>query len=448
MLQRLLLFLTIIVILPVMHSAQSSKNKTWPEQAWGIGMSMRVASMPFSSEEKAVGTVVPMFWYRGEKWYMRGMEGGYRFFDAHNWRFALIGRMHFFDAPKEYQNQLQGDNIDWGFQAHYNFYGPYYFDIEIMTDVVVNEGVWRANPSNNIRFGYEAESERISFNSFFEFKIKSENYNSYYFGLNQVKVKSGTDMSIGAIAYFHIISNLHVFGAAKLTLLDRNARNVNIVGDETTVSVNSDLHGQVFAGIGFSNDPTTRPKKKLRNTAYVRVGQGFATPSTLAQILHFESSPDTNNNKLTSIFYGQPLTDELFGLPLEIYMTPGFTFHWPSDVQTGSFELGLAVKLYYTIKWPIRWRLGAAEGLSWVNKVPYMEANSLAEKDYKPSNLMNFLDFSIDFNIGDIFGNEPLQHWWLGYYIHHRSSIFETAQQFGRISGGSNYHTIYLQWNW
>ncbi|MDF5089150.1 MipA/OmpV family protein, partial [Vibrio parahaemolyticus] len=34
---------------------------------------------------------------------------------------------------------------------------------------------------------------------------------------------------------------------------------------------------------------------------------------------------------------------------------------------------------------------------------------------------------------------------WVGYSLHHRSAIFESASQFGRIKGGSNYNTIYFQ---
>jgi outer membrane protein len=317
-----------------------------------------------------------------------------------------------------------------------------------MSDIVVNDDVWRGNPTANLRLVHELGQRGLKLDSFFELKLKSSKYNSWYFGLDQADVSGGIDASVGFLAVYNLISNLYIYGAGRLTLLDPNARSVEIKNNNIDVRVNSDVHAQVYFGFGFSNDVTKPKKKELRNGAYWRVGQGFATPSTLAQILNFESTPDTNNNKLTSIFYGYPVTDELFGLPLEIYMSPGFTYHWPSDVQPGSFELNFVVMLYYTIKWPIRWRLSAGEGISWVNKVPYMEANSLAQKDYVPSNLMNYLDFSIGFNIGDIFGNEPLKQWWLGYYIHHRSSIFETAQHFGRISGGSNYHTIFVMWNY
>lgn len=63
------------------------------------------------------------------------------------------------------------------------------------------------------------------------------------------------------------------------------------------------------------------------------------------------------------------------------------------------------------------------------------------------SNLMNYLDISFDFNIGDMVGKPEWDHLWVGYGLHHRSSIFEKASQFGRIKGGSNYNTIYLQYD-
>ena len=107
----------------------------------------------------------------------------------------------------------------------------------------------------------------------------------------------------------------------------------------------------------------------------------------------------------------------------------------------------LGIKAYYTIKWPLRWRLGVAEGLSYVSDITYIEAAEMEEKGYRSSELMNYLDFSIDVNLGDLIGVKGLEDAWLGYSIHHRSSIFESASQFGRIKGGSNYNTIYLQFD-
>ena len=57
----------------------------------------------------------------------------------------------------------------------------------------------------------------------------------------------------------------------------------------------------------------------------------------------------------------------------------------------------------------------------------------MERKGYRPSELMNYLDFLLDINLGDVFNSPKLQNTWLGYSIHHRTSIFESAQQFGRI---------------
>ena len=83
--------------------------------------------------------------------------------------------------------------------------------------------------------------------------------------------------------------------------------------------------------------------------------------------------------------------------------------------------------------------------------IPHVEDTELRAKGYEPSQLLNYLDLSVDVNLGDLFGwigaRETLTPLWLGYDVHHCSAIFETAQQFGRIKGGSNVQMVYLQYD-
>ncbi|GAL03682.1 hypothetical protein JCM19237_6576 [Photobacterium aphoticum] len=156
---------------------------------------------------------------------------------------------------------------------------------------------------------------------------------------------------------------------------------------------------------------------------------------------------DPYNNQLTSVFYGHPLTDELFGIPLDIYLTPGFVWHWESEVQSSIQEYVIAIKAYYTFEWPVKWRFGVAEGLSYVSGITHIEQAEMDEKGYEPSQLLNYLDFSVDVNVGDLINQKSLDNLWVGYSLHHRSAIFESASQFGRIKGGSNYNTFYIQYD-
>ena len=151
---------------------------------------------------------------------------------------------------------------------------------------------------------------------------------------------------------------------------------------------------------------------------------------------------------MTSFFFGIPVSDTLFRIPISIYFTPALVRHHSSEVKKDFAEYVVAVKAYYTFNWPIKWRLGAAEGLSYVTKIPYVEQTEMERKDYRPSKLLNYLDFSVDIELGGLFASKYLKNLWLGYGIHHRSGIFQTSSSFGRIKGGSNYNSVYLQYHW
>ena len=150
---------------------------------------------------------------------------------------------------------------------------------------------------------------------------------------------------------------------------------------------------------------------------------------------------------MSSLFYGTRLTETLFTLPIELYFTPGVAWHHSSEVQNDLAEAVVAIKAFYTFELGPRFRLGVAEGLSYVSSLTHIEGSEIEEKGYKPSKLLNYLDFSLDVNMGDLFNSHNMRNMWLGYAIHHRSGIFETSSAFGRIKGGSNYQTIYLQWH-
>ncbi|MEF1278236.1 MipA/OmpV family protein, partial [Vibrio fortis] len=54
---------------------------------------------------------------------------------------------------------------------------------------------------------------------------------------------------------------------------------------------------------------------------------------------------------------------------------------------------------------------------------------------------------SADVNLGDLLNKNSLSNLWLGYSLHHRSGIFTSTSAFGRIKGGSDYNSLYLQWH-
>ena len=406
------------------------------EQDWGIAAAVRVASIPYDTqrvvEDTAVSTFVPMMFYRGDRVFINGTEGGLNLYRYDDWEVNALLRMHFIDIPSSFQNQTGGDTGDVGLQLRYQFDENYYSKLEILSDP-------HGRISSKAALGGDYKTGNWRFRPEASLLWKETAYNSYYYGLTMEPINAGVDIKLGGVASYHVASNLYLLGGAYATRFDGNIRD--------SVIVNEDWQGEVYAGFGFFNDPKKPKKQSLSNRPYWRIAHGWATPSNIGEIFSFNREKDEFDNKLTSVFYGHPLTDELFGLPLDIYLTPGFVWHWSSDVQSSTQEYVMAIKAYFNVNWPVKWRFGVAEGLSYIDNISYIEQSEMDRKGYEPSHLLNYLDFSFDVNLGDLFNYKSLDGVWAGYSLHHRSAIFESASQFGRIKGGSNYNTIYLQFD-
>ncbi len=401
------------------------------EEEWGIGFGMRSASIIFNNENGRVNSLTPLFYYRKDRIYLDGLEGGFHLFENDPWQFTLLGRLRFFDIPEEYQNEIQEDTFDIGGRLRYRFENESHADLEILTDS-------RGDFSAIARLGKSFESDRLDWSPYLEIRYKSRKFNDRFYALTWLgldSVGSGVDYQVGADLRYHVINNLYLLGSMKFRYLDSSARHAQLV--------TSNWEAKYFLGFGFFNDKKEK-HKDIGIKPYIRIAHGWATPTNLKYILYGNFDRDEYNHQMTSIFYGHPLTDSLFTLPIHVYLTTGFAHHYSSSVQDNSQEFVLAFKAYYTIPLPIRIRIGAAEGMSYITGVTHVENENMESEGVEPCKLMNFLDFSYEINIGDIFRNQPLKDMWLGFSIHHRSSIFETAQHFGRIHGGSNYPSVHL----
>jgi len=428
---KILLITLLICSVLAAEDNQTSPSK-YSEQEWGIGVVYRSGTIPYATEDSVVGSLVPMLFFENEYIFMHGTESGIKMYESDDWRVSAISRMHFVDIPQQYQNIVQADTNDVGFQLRYKLKNDQFIDFEVMNDL-------HGRLYSDIRYSTHFENGSFEYKPYAQLQWNTSKYNTYYYGLNQEDISSGLEALIGVDARYHVWSNLYLLAKAQARFLGEDTRD--------SIYIEDDIEGELFLGFGFFNDKGKPKKEELSISPYVRIAHGWATPSNLNDIITGNTEKDPYNNQLTSLFYGYPLTDEIFGFPLEFYLTPGFVYHHSSEVQDATQEYVLAIKAYYTL--PLSWkmRFGFAEGISYIDNVTYIEQTEMDEKGYRSSNLLNYLDFSLDLHLGDVFG-EKLDQIWLGYSIHHRSAIFESSSRFGRIKGGSNYNSVYLQWHY
>lgn len=428
----LLLLLLPFSIFAQQDPALLEKNK-WSESVpeWGIAVGVRTASIPYTgSPEETVSDFVPKMYYEGDYIFLRGEYGGVRFFEGEDYSLSVLGRYRYFDIPAQYQREFKGTNIDMGLQFEYRFQPNFPLQLELLSDV-------DGNSYGNVNLRYEIDYKDFDIDLNSTFRYKSGEFNNLYYGLGQDDIGSDLDVKVGAEVRYHVFSNLYLLGEV----------NLNTLGNKTYQSdiTDSRYEMEYYLGFGFFNNKKKQEYLTLPENHYVRLAYGWATPSNLGDIINGDGKKDEYNNRLTSVFYGIPLTENLFDLPIDLYLTPGFVYHFDSEVQKPITEYVVAIKAYYNFKWPVHWRFGFAEGLSYASDVTYIEKND--DPDNPGSKILNYLDFSLDVNLGDLTDVNALNQVWLGYSIHHRSAIFESSSMFGRSKGGSNYNTVYLQWH-
>ena len=382
----------------------------------------------------SVEDVLPLMYYDDDGWlFLDGLTGGIRLYNSDQWQISAIASYRFFDVPADIQNEFRGNALDLGPQLKYRPGPATDLDFEILND---QDGRYQANLIGRYRW----QQKRWSLEPWAKLRWKDASFNNFYYGHGVEQPGSGFDVTLGSDMRYQVTRNFYVFGSASVLFLDQNTASIN--------TINSQTQTVLYLGLGLFNDDGKPRQTRLKARPYVRLAYGWATPSSLGEILIFDAEPDPYDNRMASVFYGHPLSDTLLGAPIEVYITPGLIYHFKSDVQVSFPEYVLAVKGYYTFKWPLRVRLGLGSGLSYSTHITYIEQQEMDRNNYVPSRYMAYLDVSADLNLGDLFRAESMHEWWLGVGIQHRSGIYETSSAFGRIKGGSNYISTYLQYHW
>ncbi|WP_245686938.1 MipA/OmpV family protein [Shewanella colwelliana] len=418
-----------------MAEETSTPQANYRTDDWGVAIGVRRGDIPYAVEDDEVYDVLPLLKFESDYAFINGMEGGVHLWQQGDHQINAYTRFRFVDIPKELQNESQAQAFDFGLQYKFT-HGPWEADVALLSDSHKRGYLYT-------RTKYHWQQGDWKLTPYAEFQWKSDDFNQYYYGLEQYDVGGGVQVNAGVEARYHVVSNLYLLGQFGIGRLEDSVSNLP--------SIDTAYQYESFFGFGFFPEPN---KKSYRSVPYsddsdefLRLSHGWATPSNLNEILNWNTRTDPYNNQMSSLFYGTRLSETLFTLPIELYFTPGLAWHHSSEVQNDLAEAVVAIKAFYTFELGPRFRLGVAEGLSYVSSLTHIEGSEIEEKGYKPSKLLNYLDFSLDLNMGDLFNSHNMRNMWLGYAIHHRSGIFETSSAFGRIKGGSNYQTIYLQWH-
>jgi len=181
----------------------------------------------------------------------------------------------------------------------------------------------------------------------------------------------------------------------------------------------------------------------------VRVARGWNAEASLLKIIpgmDFSLTPE--HTGVLDLKIGRLLNKGWNGWPVDIYLNGAYTRYLEQNLQDDANGVSISLKaFYYGFPWSdrVKTRFGFGEGLSYVDRVPTMERNSILEKNPNTSKLMNHLDVSVDFSVGDAISVKSLRDTFLGFAVIHRSGIFGASDLLSAVDGGSNYNSLYIE---
>jgi len=180
----------------------------------------------------------------------------------------------------------------------------------------------------------------------------------------------------------------------------------------------------------------------------LRLAGGWSVDETLGEITGGSIRVEEDNAGIINLQIGRPIVEDYRDWPIDFVLKLGLERFFERGAQSDFWGHSISVKAYWK-KFPwdrfVRTRFGFSEGMSYTWKIPNVERVEQRRKDRNTSRLLNYLDVSIDLNLGDIVRQKSLEGCWLGYSIWHRSGAFGFIDIYGSVSGGSNYNTGYIE---
>jgi outer membrane protein len=321
--------------------------------------------------------------------------------------------------------------------------------VSVLRDV----GDYSAGSELDVGYSRDFHGERWVLRPDITVAWRDANLNNYYFGVRPDEALpdrpayapgDGVNVSVGLYASYGIWDNWRLLGGVSVTALDSGIRNSPIVRD--------DLQPAVYVGAvyDFGTALTRKDDGGVPLLIKVFYGQAAQDGCHLVRIVSLQcvSVDSDNRTSIAGIHLGRPFLKRVHGWPLDFNGYVGLLYRDENGLQSNGVQIDAYMKaFYYGFPWSdrVNTRFGFGIGISYADEVPWPEVTSQASRDRPTSNLLNYLDPTLDVNVGDIFSVDGWRDTYFGVGVSHRSGIFASSRLLGSVDGGSNYIYGYLE---
>ena len=176
----------------------------------------------------------------------------------------------------------------------------------------------------------------------------------------------------------------------------------------------------------------------------MRIAYGWADYSDLGEILSFKREAHPANVHVAGLDGGYALAKRWLNLPWNFELKGSYYRYEENGYQNDINELLLYLKGYIVFDFfANEVRLGVGEGLSYTDGIIYVEKIEAEAKHDNNSHILNYLEFTLDFDSGKLLHVKALERLFVGYALKHRSGVFGLYNEVRK--GGSNYNMFYIE---
>jgi len=177
----------------------------------------------------------------------------------------------------------------------------------------------------------------------------------------------------------------------------------------------------------------------------MRATYGTATTSSLADVMTGKLGSHPESLSVIAVDGGYLLKKDLFDWPVDIYAKGGLSY-FNEGSHDDTYEVLTYIKAFYNLDFlDNRVRFGFGEGVSYTTSLLEAERYESSQDGGDTSKFLNYLDISIDFDIGKLVNSKTMEGTYFGILLKHRSGIFGLINNVA--GGGSNYNSIYIESN-
>jgi MipA family protein len=417
----------------------------------GLGLGWRLEQSPYKGGATRFD-FMPLYLYESDVLYLHAYRFGLKFDDQPTRRFDVFLEHRFEGFPYDripdsltgMEGRDPGVDIGIGYEERL---GAGFVFADLRHDAA------RVSKGSEARLGYrlDIKAPRWTLRPHVAFFLRDSKLNNYYYGVLPSEARAdrpayapgaGVNSQVGINAVYELTQRWRVLAGVAATRWSSEVRNSPI----TALNI-AQFSGFLGAAYDFSPEKTLWDE---RSPLLVRAFYGRSTPCNLIATMRLTCTSIDRDERtdVVSAEVGRVFLERANGWNLDFNGYIGVLRHDERGLAPDSWQVNAYMKaLWYGFPWRdrVRTRVGFGAGLSFASHIPYVEGRDQARRQRNTSKLLNYLDPSVDVNVGDLLRTRSLRDTWFGVGVSHRSGIFGNSQVFGNVNGGSNYIYTFLE---